>query len=189
MKNILFKTTIINYTWLNKVYLQACVFCFIFNKYLTVDIWHFTSGLLISGETISYTISMPSHRCSILACTIFYCTPTMYKYKHLSILVCPVGCTVHAKWCTVQPWENTQMGIPFIYTPYVHWTMEAYQKVTPAESDRQIDSQRFQLFVLWKGEEQNVVSSSLSVCVDTFSMFYLRFVVLLFILKIVTVFV
>ena len=37
------------------------------------------------------------------------------------------------------------MGIPFIYTPYVHWKTEAYQNVTPEESDRQIDSQRFHL--------------------------------------------
>ena len=78
------------------------------------------------------------------------------------------------------------------YTIYIHplCALEngGISNVTPAESDGQIDSQRFHLNVLWKGEEQNVVSSSLSVCMDKSSMFYLRFVVILLILKIDTVF-
>ena len=43
----------------------------------------------------------------------------------------PLGCAVHAKRCTVQRGGHTQMGIPFIYAPYVCWQILAYQNVTP----------------------------------------------------------
>ena len=59
------------------------------------------------------------------------------------------------------------MGIPFIYTPYVHWKTEAYQNVTPEESDRQIDSQPFHLKLHVKeGNIKKIVSRSLYLCVN-----------------------
>ena len=46
------------------------------------------------------------------------------KSEHLLHCCIPLYYAVHAKWCTAQPRGCTQMNIPYVYAPRVHWKWE-----------------------------------------------------------------
>ena len=68
--------------------------------------------------------------CNILTCIIFHYL-TICQSQHLPNTYMPVGCAVHAKWCTARFQEHTQMAILVVYNLYVCWKMGIYQNITP----------------------------------------------------------
>ena len=77
--------------------------------------------------------------CNILTCAIFHHLMRA-NVNTFPIPVCPMGCAVHAKLCTVQSLPgHTQMAIPFAFAPHVYLKTVANQNVTPVIFTNEIE--------------------------------------------------
>ena len=79
---------------------------------------------------MSKNFALPLFGSPCIADSVSHTTCVETNENTFPIPVCPLACTVHAKWCTAQYWRHTQMGTLFVCHPYVYWKMGAYQYVT-----------------------------------------------------------
>ena len=75
-----------------------------------------------------FTIGQPESGATFLVA--WYFTTPQVQVNAYPIPVHPVSYAVYAKWCTSHPRCHTQMGIPFVYGPYVYWEMVVHQHRT-----------------------------------------------------------